>query len=138
MQSRIESLDHLPYMVATDFSSLNGRHRIFSVRRPKRPMIEDFHRADDLFHRDGDLFHRDGERLGVSFYGQKCTWQTSYFSKSVTEKACRLKVFSSSRSRYWRSEADARPVHRRAERLGVSFFGQKCTWQTSYFDQVGD
>ena len=31
----IESLDHFPYMVATDFSSPNGGHRIFTARMPK-------------------------------------------------------------------------------------------------------
>ena len=31
----IEKLDHLPYLVATDFSSPNGGHRIFTARRPK-------------------------------------------------------------------------------------------------------
>ena len=59
----------------------------------KRPVVKDFHRRGDLFHRVDDRFHRRAESLGVSFFGQKCTWQTSYFSKSVTEKACRLKVF---------------------------------------------
>ena len=31
----IESLDHFPYMVATDFSSPSGGHRIFTARMPK-------------------------------------------------------------------------------------------------------
>ena len=31
----IESLDYLPYMVATDFSSPNGGHRIFTARWPE-------------------------------------------------------------------------------------------------------
>ena len=53
-------------------------------------MIEDFRRVGDRFHRDGDRFRRDGDQF-----------------------------------------------HRRGDRLEVSFFGQKCTWQTSYFDQVG-
>ena len=31
----IEKLDHFPYLVATDFSSPNGGHRIFTARWPK-------------------------------------------------------------------------------------------------------